>query len=178
MRSVSRKKQLYILSCYSWCNLHRSQFNKASSCTLTSVAKDAWYCLDGTLKNQPNKMGMTPQHISTIPTSCAILPTMHNKKLSTYSLNEHGTHHCSLHSLPHKKQSISDSATFSSKKTYHTDPALLTVSAYKTDYIPACSISTTLHPPTTYTLSTHINLPLHTQQYPPNCLPQPCYAHN
>ena len=33
-------------------------------------------CRDGTLKNQPNKMGMTPQHIYTIPTSCAILPTM------------------------------------------------------------------------------------------------------
>ena len=33
-------------------------------------------CRDGTLKNQPNKMGKTPQHIHTIPTSCAILPTM------------------------------------------------------------------------------------------------------
>ena len=33
-------------------------------------------CRDGTLKNQPNKMGTTPQHIHTIPTSCAILPTM------------------------------------------------------------------------------------------------------
>ena len=30
-------------------------------------------CRDGTLKNQPNKMAMTPQHIHTIPTSCAIL---------------------------------------------------------------------------------------------------------
>ena len=33
-------------------------------------------CRDGTLKNQPNKMGTTPQYIHTIPTSCAILPTM------------------------------------------------------------------------------------------------------
>ena len=33
-------------------------------------------CRDGTLKNQPNKMGTTPQHFHTIPTSCAILPTM------------------------------------------------------------------------------------------------------
>ena len=73
-------------------------------------------CRDGTLKNQPNKMGTTPQHIYTIPTSCAILPTMHNKKLSTHSLNEHGTQHCSLHSLEHERQSISDSATFSSNK--------------------------------------------------------------
>ena len=100
-------------------------------------------CRDGTLKNQPNKMGTTPQRIHTIPTSCAILPTMHNKKLSTHSLIEHGTQNCSLHSLPHKRKSISDSATFSSNKishhnlklpTYHTDSALLTVSAYKTDY--------------------------------------------
>ena len=34
-------------------------------------------CRDGTLKSEPNKMGMTPQHIHTISTSCAILPTMH-----------------------------------------------------------------------------------------------------
>ena len=71
---------------------------------------------DGTLKNQLNKMGTTPQHIYTIPTSCAILPTMHNKKLSTHSLNEHSTQHCSLHSLEHKSQSIPDSVTFSSNK--------------------------------------------------------------
>ena len=90
-------------------------------------------CRDGTLENQPNKMGTTPQHIHTIPTSFAILPTMHNTKLSTHSLNEHGTQHCSLHSLPHKRQSIS--ATFSSNKishnlksnaTYHTTRPLLT----------------------------------------------------
>ena len=33
-------------------------------------------CRDGALKNKPNKMRTTPQHIHTIPTSCAILPTM------------------------------------------------------------------------------------------------------
>ena len=91
-------------------------------------------------------------------------------------LIEHGTQHCSLHSLPHKRQPISGSATFSSNKIsqynlklptymYHTDPALLT----------PCSIATTLHPPTIYHAHQHA---LHTQQYPPNCLPQPCYAHN
>ena len=31
---------------------------------------------DGTIKHQPNKMGMTPQYLHTIPTSCAILSTM------------------------------------------------------------------------------------------------------
>ena len=45
---------------------------------------------------------MTPQHIHIIPTSCAILTTMHDKKLFTHSLNKDGTQHCSLHSLPHK----------------------------------------------------------------------------
>ena len=30
----------------------------------------------GTLKNQPNKMGMTPQYFYTIPTSRANLPTV------------------------------------------------------------------------------------------------------
>ena len=109
-------------------------------------------CRDGTLKNQPSKMGTTPQHIYTIPTSCAILPTMHNKKLSTHSLNEHSTQHCLLHSLEHERQSIPDSATFSSNKTsqhnfklptYHADPTLLTVSAYKTDY--TCHAQQQLH---------------------------------
>ena len=33
-------------------------------------------CREGTLKNQPNKMGTTPQHIYIIPTSCAIFPTI------------------------------------------------------------------------------------------------------
>ena len=36
-------------------------------------------CRDGTLKNQPNKIGTT-QYFYTIPTSCAILPTMYNTK--------------------------------------------------------------------------------------------------
>ena len=40
-------------------------------------------CRDETLKNQPNKMGTTPQYFYTIPTSCAILPTVHNTKPST-----------------------------------------------------------------------------------------------
>ena len=31
---------------------------------------------DGTLKNQPNKVGTTPQYFYTIPTSCAILPSI------------------------------------------------------------------------------------------------------
>ena len=78
-------------------------------------------CWDGTLKNQPNKMGTTPQHIY--------------------------TQHCSLHSRPCKRQSIPDSSTFSSNEisqhnlklqTYHAEPALLTVSSYKTDYTCLC----------------------------------------
>ena len=54
-----------------------------SSCPTTSIESHKKVfrmktstCRDETLKNQPNKMGTTPQHIHTIPTSCAILPTM------------------------------------------------------------------------------------------------------
>ena len=41
-------------------------------------------CRDGIHKNQPNKMGMTPQYI--IPTSCAILPCnyAHHKTLDMH----------------------------------------------------------------------------------------------
>ena len=59
-------------------------------------------------------MGMTPQYFHTIPISCVILPTIHSPKLTTctlpysflHPLNEHGTQHCSLHNLPHKRKSI------------------------------------------------------------------------
>ena len=67
---------------------------------------------------------------------------MYNKKLFTHSLNEHSIQHCSLHSLPYKRQSIS--AKFISNKisqhnlnSQHTiRPSLLTVSAYKTVQVP------------------------------------------
>ena len=87
--------------------------------------------------------------------------------------NEHGTQHCSLHSLPHKRQSIS--ATFSSNKisqhnlklpTYHTDPGLLTVSAYKTNYTSHAQYSNyiasthnTTHSPCTSKCTPHPALP-------------------
>ena len=78
--------------------------------------------------------GNDTTHLHHPYTSCAILPTKHNKKLSTHSLNEHGIQHCSLHSLPHKRKSIlphSAAINFHNIKlpTYHADPALLTVSA-------------------------------------------------
>ena len=128
-------------------------------------------CRDETLKNQLNKMGMTPQHIHTIPTSCAILPTMHNKKtLYTHSLNEHDTQHCSLHSLPHKRQSTS--ATFISNKvlqhnlnSQHTIPSITAHSFCIQDrlYLP-CSVATTLQPPTTCTTHSMHNT-LHAHQH-------------
>ena len=126
-------------------------------------------CRDETFKNQPNKMGTSPQHIHTIPTSCAILPTMHNKKLFTHSLNEHGTQHCSLHSLPHKRQFTS--ATFISNKIsqhnlnpQHTIQSITTHSFCMQDRLYLqCSVATTLQPPTTQhtpctsTCTTHSN---------------------
>ena len=57
-------------------------------------------CRDGILKNKPNKMGTTPQYFHTIPTSCAILQTLHTTKLymqislptpNTQPTHQHGT---------------------------------------------------------------------------------------
>ena len=81
---------------------------------------------------EPSKTSQTrwEQHHNTftpsLRTSCAILLTMHTNKTLymhlaySHPLNEHGTHHCSLHSFPHKRQSIS--ATFSSNKISLTTP--------------------------------------------------------
>ena len=137
-------------------------------------------CRDETLKNQPNKMGMTPQHIHTIPTSCSILPTMHNKKLFTHSLNEHGTQHCSLHSLPHKRQSTSarfiNFATQLKLKTYHMIHHCSQF-LYTRQTLPAMLSSNYIAATNNTTHSMHINVH-NTQQYPPHYLPQPSCVHN
>ena len=63
------------------------------------------------LKNNNNRMGMTPQHFHTILSN--ILGHFdnyaHHKTLYvhidySHPLNEHSTQHCSLHSLPHRRQ--------------------------------------------------------------------------
>ena len=54
----------------------RAGVNESVQVTKSFPNENKRICRDGTLKNQPNKMGTTPQHIYTIPTSCAILPTM------------------------------------------------------------------------------------------------------
>ena len=41
-------------------------------------------CRDGTLKNQPNKIGTTPQYFHTIPTSCTILQTLHHQTVHAH----------------------------------------------------------------------------------------------
>ena len=139
-------------------------------------------CRDGTLKHWPNRMGTTLQHLHTIPTSCAILPTMHNTKLST--LNEHGTQHYSkaFHIKGNPYLPHSAAIKFHNIKlklpTYPTGPALLTVSAYHSFYIPTMLSSN-------YIASTHnishspcisTCMHYHTQQYLPNCIPQSSYA--
>ena len=137
-------------------------------------------CRDGTFKNQPNKMGTTPQHIHTIPTSCAILPTMHNIKLFTHSLNEHDTQHCSLHSLPHKRQSIS--VTFISNRIWHhnlnSQHTIRPITAHSfciQDRLYTCHaqyVATTLQSPTTqHTPCMHSNM----HNTPSNTLPTTFY---
>ena len=105
---------------------------------------------------EPSKTSPTrwERHHNTFTPSLHLVPfcQLCTTRNSTYSLNEHGTQHCSLHSLEHERQSIPDSATFSSNKisqhnlklpTYHADPALLTVFAYRTDY--TCHAQQQLH---------------------------------
>ena len=105
---------------------------------------------------EPSKTSQTrwERHYNTFTPSLHLVPFFQlcTTKNSLHTLNEHDTEHYSLHSLPHKRQSIPDSATFSSNKisqhnlklpTYHADPALLTVSAYKADY--TCHAQQQLH---------------------------------
>ena len=59
------------------------------------------------------------RHHNTFTPSLHLVPFCQlctTKKLFTHSLNEHNTQHCSLHSLPHKRQSIS--VTFTSNKIW------------------------------------------------------------
>ena len=60
-------------------------------------------CRDGTLKNQPNKMGTTPQHFHTIPTSCASLPcvsSVHRRVIEGSGLGSAGcVGHVDVHAL-------------------------------------------------------------------------------
>ena len=127
-------------------------------------------CRDGTLKNQQDKMAMTPHYFHTIPTSCAVLLTMHTTKLSTcisycshqllrwmYNYTPQGTQHCSLHSLLYIRQPISPVPSL---------PHL------------RCSVAIMLQPPTTQLTLHACQHALHTQHYLPHYLPQPSYAHN
>jgi len=146
-------------------------------------------------------MGMTPQHFHTISTSCAIQVAnyAHHKTLYihvaySYALNEQGTQHCSLHSLPSIHITMFSSNKISQhnlnfNKSYrpytihtiqtqhwswiphflHTGKTDHICHAQYSKYIVHCS-----HPQHN-PLPMHINM--HSQHYPPHCLPQPS-AHN
>ena len=82
---------------------------------------------NGTLKNQPNKMGMTPQHIHTIPTYCAILPTMHTKNslhaLSLFTPTKWSMALSTAHSsFPHTNPYLQRSQHNFQFLSYRTDP--------------------------------------------------------
>ena len=144
-------------------------FSLKKKTTGTSHKKVFWTktsaCSDGTLKNQANKMGMTRQHFHNIPTSCAILPSMHTTKLSTctlaYSnpLNKRTSHSLLL---THQPSCIQDIC--------HVQHTRLTVSTMLN--------AIALQQPTTHlTLHAHQHA-LHTHEhYPSQCLPPPSYAH-
>ena len=104
-------------------------------------------------------------HCNTFTPSLHLVPfcRLCTAQNSLHLLNEHYTQPCSLHSLPHKRQSIS--AAFSSNKisqhnlklpTYPTHPALLTVSAYKTNYTCHATNHNIMHSPCTSTCMLYI----------------------
>ena len=154
---------------------------------------------DGTLKTQPNKMGTT-QHFHTIPTSCAILPSMHTTKLSTCSMHTTKLSTCTLaysnplnkwtsHSLLLTQQPscIQDICMFSSNTislynihcnmpyTHSTACALHSFCIQDWPYLP-CSVAIVLQQSTTQlTLHAHQHALHINEQYPSQCLPPPSY---
>ena len=87
-RNPSTSTINYITSHFTWGVVTQQQQKKKT--TETSHKKvcqiQTSTCRDEILKNQPNKTGTTPQYFYTIPTSCAILPPVHNTKPSTFVL--------------------------------------------------------------------------------------------
>ena len=132
-----------------------------------------------------SSIGMEPSKTSQTRWEChhnTFTPSLHLVQFcqlcttKTHSLNEHGTQHCSLHSLPHKRQSIS--ATSSSNKisqcnlnsqhtmqTHHCSQFL-----HRRQTIPAMHSSNYIA--STHNI-THSPCALHTQQYPPTAFHNP-----
>ena len=134
-------------------------------------------------------MGMTPQYF---PPSLHLVPTMHTTKPSKntlpypHPLNEHSTQHCSLHSLPHKRQSISamSSSNKISQHKLHSNMLYRPSTAHALYSFYVCTrqtISAMLSSncnPQHNSVSIHMNMH-YTPRLPiPPCLPQPTYAHH
>ena len=76
-------------------------------------------CKDGTLKNQPNKMGITQQFFQTEHTSCTILPTMSPAKFTACTLvYPHPLNKCITIHI-NKALSTAHSTSFYNNKTMH-----------------------------------------------------------
>ena len=114
-------------------------------------------CRDGILKNQANKMGMTPQHFHTIPTSCAILPSMLNKWTSHSLLFTHQPSW--IQDICHVQQQYYTTYTLTCNKTQHClcTPQRLTVSTMLSSNCIAATHNTT-YSPCTSTCTTHTAL--------------------
>ena len=118
-------------------------------------------CRDGTLKKQPNKMGMTPQYFYTIPTSCAIWPTMYNTKPHAYLLaHPQPKNECST-SLPHNITHPSHTLTWHYKlTTVHFTPTCVQDNTYHTRQPISAMLNSNKHTPTYHRLT--ILHPIHT----------------
>ena len=86
-RNPSTSTINYITSHFTWGVVTQQQKKKTTETSHKKVCQtQTSTCRDEILKNQPNKTGTTPQYFYTIPTSCAILPPVHNTKPSTFVL--------------------------------------------------------------------------------------------
>ena len=86
-RNPSTSTINYITSHFTWGVVTQQQQKKTTETSHKKVCQtQTSTCRDEILKNQPNKTGTTPQYFYTIPTSCAILPPVHNTKPSTFVL--------------------------------------------------------------------------------------------
>ena len=122
--------------------------NYSYKTTATSDKKVFWTktsaCRDGTLRNQANKIGTTPQHFQIIPTSCSILPSMHTTTSTLAYSNKRTSHSLQL---SHKPSCIQDICHVQQQIQFHytrytlichTDSSLLvhsTASVYKIEHV-------------------------------------------
>ena len=154
---------------------------KSEECFLNETST----CRDGTLKNQLNQMGMTPQHLHhpyLVPICLLCTPqislhvhwpihtnciTTNQQALLTQQPSAQMTTHMCHVQQKQKVHNITDTPTCHTD--FSTAHALHSFCIQDWSYSP-CSVATALQPSTTYLTSHAHQHVLHTQHYPPHFL--------